>query len=168
MVVCDLRAGRYTRPGHLNSSAFAVAAEGAGVEIDAALTSNARKGHIKDLERALYAEVERLRIPILQDRFVKFETISGTPGVVVVDKDGMEQFIPADYVFDCTGTKRQVIHSVNELFPADPPFKLVPITEVPVSSHFIAYIKVPASEVHRLPTASGLYTDLQVLYRHHH
>lgn len=153
LVLYDPRAGVYTRPGHVNGSAFTAAAEGTGTEIDPSLMRGTRVGHIKDLERALYAEVVRLGITIDRRRFVKLSIDRATPGLIVADGEGTEEFISADYIFDCTGTKRQVIHAVNAVFSADPPFKFISITDVPVSRHFIAYVKVPNSELSRLPNS---------------
>ncbi len=54
-----------------------------------------------------------------------------SPGVVVIDNTtGLEESIPADHVLDCTGARREVIRSVNQLI-ATSPLKLSTFAELP-------------------------------------
>jgi tetratricopeptide (TPR) repeat protein len=140
VTVYDPRAGKYTRPGHLNRNVFATAQEGLGIEFWPEDTI----GHIKDLERALYKEAKRLGIKIENKRFVRLQADPKKPGVVV-DGEGGEETVEADYVFDCTGTRREVVAAVNKVVP-DSPLKLTTITELPVRNHFLAYVKVSKRE----------------------
>ena len=64
VVVYDPRAGDYTRPGHLNRNVFARAQDGLGFDF----WSGDKVGHIKDLERALYKEAQRLGIRLNRGR----------------------------------------------------------------------------------------------------
>ncbi len=125
VVIYDPRAGIYTRPGHLNLSAFRQAEAGINKEFWA----GTKTGHIKDLERALYAEAKSLGIKIENKRFVQLHQHTATPGVVVVDHEGKEEMVPADYVFDCTGSRREVINAVNRIVP-DSPLKLTVLQNI--------------------------------------
>jgi tetratricopeptide (TPR) repeat protein len=158
VVVYDPRADIYTRPGHLNANAFVTAESGTAAGIDADLLSGERRGHIKDLERQLYREAIRLGIRIENKRFVEFRPDATNPAVVVADADDKIEVVPADYVFDCTGSGRQVIKAVNKL-SAEPPFKLIPITEfeLPVKNHFLAYVKTASDDYTRLKAAEDSY-----------
>ena len=138
LVIYDPRAGNYTRPGHLSYSAFQKAEDGIGIYF----WPYGQKGHIKDLEKQLYSQATRLGIRIENKRFIKLKEKDATAaGVIVADSDDREEFIASDYVFDCTGARRLVINDVNRL-SAEPPFKLVTITEPPVTNNFLAYVKV--------------------------
>ena len=156
VVVYDPRAGTYTRPGHLNTNAFVTAERSSSAHIDADLLSGARTGHIKDLERQLYREAKRLGIQIENKIFIEFIPDATKPAVVVADLHGTREIVEAEYVFDCTGTSRQVIHAVNAL-SAEPPFKIKTIANLPVKNHFLAYVKVPSSEFPRLNAAALMY-----------
>ena len=138
LVIYDPRAGNYTRPGHLNYNSFQKAEDGIGIHF----WPYGRKGHIKDLEKQLYSQAQRLGIRIENKSFIKLKAKDATAaGVIIADSDGREELIVSDYVFDCTGNRRMVINDVNRL-SAEPPFKLVTITEPPVPNNFLAYVKV--------------------------
>jgi hypothetical protein len=142
VTIYDPRAGTYTRPGHLNPSAFRQAERG----LDTRLWSSETPGHIKDLERILHAEALRRHIIIEKKRFLRMHQDHAGHGIVVVNEDtGVEEIISADYVFDCTGVKREVVCAVNRLV-AEPPFKLTTITELPVLNHMLAYVKMDLSD----------------------
>ena len=143
IVVYDPRAGHYTRPGHLNRNVFRNAETGLNFDF----WPGDKAGHIKDLERALYKEATRLGIKIENKRFLRLHEDAKRPGVVV-GKDGMEELVEADYVFDCTGNRREVVSAVNHMIP-DSPLKLTTITELPVRNHFIAYVKIDKADWHR-------------------
>ncbi|STX51460.1 FAD binding domain [Legionella busanensis] len=141
VVICDPRAGNYTRPGHLNASVFETAKEGLKKDF----WPDNTVGHIRDLEKILYKEAQSLGIPIEKKRFLRMHKDPKKPGVVVQNERGDEEIIEADYVFDCTGAKREVIKAVNEE-TSDSPFQLVSIIEPPVTNHLLAYVKVSASD----------------------
>ncbi len=136
IVIYDPRAGSYTRPGHLNSEVFKKAEQGIGKKF-----WPDEKGHIKDLERKLYIEAQKLGIPIEKKRFITLRQDKIAPGVIIADEAGIEEFIPSKYVFDCTGSQRQVIHAVNHIAP-DSPLKLNKVTDISLPHHFIAYVKM--------------------------
>ena len=65
IVVYDPRAGNYNRPGHLHDDVFIEAQNGLGITF----WSFDKIGHIKDLERALYKEAQKLNITIEEKSF---------------------------------------------------------------------------------------------------
>ena len=135
VVVYDPRAGDYTRPGHLDEKVFRRAEDGINKQF-----WNKRVGHIKDIEKKLYEEAIKLSIKIEKKSFIGLHQDAKNPGVIVRTSES-DEIIPADYVFDCTGSRRTVVFAVNTLEP-ESPFKLKPITDIPVHNHFIAYIKM--------------------------
>lgn len=153
VVVYDPRAGEYTRPGHLNWNAFQKAEEGIGKKFWAG-----GAGHIKDLERALYAEALMLGIKIEKKRFVRLNQDVTLSGVVVTNTEGIEEVVQADYVFDCSGPRRAVVQAVNHLFP-DSPLTLSDFATVPVPNHFLAYVKMDETQYRRLAVASNIERD---------
>lgn len=140
MVVYDPREGNYTRLGHLNDSVIVFAQKGLGINFWPAN----KVGHIKDLEKKLYAEAKKIGIKIEKKRFLRLQQDEKHPGIVV-DNAGIEEFVEADYVFDCTGARREVISAVNHIVP-ESPLQLTTITELPVRNHFFAYVKINKSE----------------------
>ena len=155
IILCDPRIGRYTRPGHLGIFAFEKASEGVGVEfnIDFKKGETSTYGHIKDIERALYSEALKLGITIIQDRFCKLTpTDDGVDIVFENEKADSIHLSDSDYLFDCTGTRRMVVNSVNQLFPQQQPFKLETITNADKTykHHFLAYVKMTGDDLNRL------------------
>ncbi|KTD54774.1 FAD-dependent oxidoreductase [Legionella quateirensis] len=153
IVVYDPRAGHYTRPGHLNKDVFQNAESGLSFNF----WPGDKTGHIKDLERALYKQATQLRIKIENKRFLRLHEHATQPGVII-DNKGMEEFVEADYVFDCTGTRREVVAAMNHLIP-DSPLKMTTITELPVRNHFLAYVKMDKTEWNRFQ-----YDSTQIEY----
>lgn len=141
VVIYDPRAGNYTRPGHLNIDAFRKAEKGLGIHF----WPGDKQGHIKDLERALYAEVKRLGIKIENKRFIRLHEDPNAPGIVVAGTGGMEEVVEADYVFDCTGARRQVIAAVNSVVP-ESPLTMETITTPAVGNHILAYVKMSSTD----------------------
>lgn len=137
VVVYDPRAGHYTRPGHLNLNVFRQAEAGTGIDA----WPETKTGHIKDLERALYKKAKELGIKIENKRFIRLHEDEKKPGVVVTDDFGSEEIVEGEYVFDCTGGRREVVSAVNRLIP-ESPLQLKTITDLPVRNHFIAYVKI--------------------------
>ncbi|WP_131783785.1 hypothetical protein [Legionella gresilensis] len=154
LVVFDPREGNYTRPGHLNASAFEVAKEGLKNDF----WPDNTVGHIRDLEKILYREAKRLGIPIEKKRFVRMHKDPKKPGVVMQNEVGSEEIIETDYVFECTGAKREVIKAVNKE-TSDSPFQLDSITEPPVTNHLLAYVKVSANDWDRFQMNRGSVYD---------
>ena len=155
IVVYDPRAGHYTRPGHLNLSVFRQAEEGTGIEAWPA----SKTGHIKDLERSLYAKAKELGIKIENKRFIRLHEDEKKPGVVIADDTGTEEIVEGEYVFDCTGNRREVVSAVNRLIP-ESPLQLKPITELPVRHHFIAYVKISDSNWRQFERAEERISNL--------
>ncbi|CEG55544.1 FAD-dependent monooxygenase [Legionella fallonii] len=150
VVIYDPRAGNYMRPGHLNRNVFARAQEGLGIKF----WPDDKVGHIKDLERALYKEAQRLGITIEKKRFLRMHQDAIHPGVIV-DNDGAEERVEANYVFDCTGARREVVAAVNSAIP-ESPLQLTTITDLPVRNHFLAYVKISKDDWERFERDSTL------------
>lgn len=131
--VIDRRHGQYTRPGYIERRAFEAVAT--GLKIPPIVPSSS--SHIKDLERALYAKAQVVGIQFSDKNFTSIDERQ------VRLENG--ESIEADFVFDCTGSMRSVIHSLNETQGQH--FEMIPITEVAVKGHFIAYGKMLSSDV---------------------
>ena len=140
LVIYDPRAGSYTRPGHLNKSVFTTTESGLGISF----WPGDKVGHIKDLEKQLYEIALNLNIKIEPKRFICLHQDKQRSGIVV-EYEGTQEVVEADYVFDCTGSRRQVINAVNSII-SDSPLQLTKITELPVRNHFIAYVKISETD----------------------
>lgn len=136
IVVFDLRAGVYTRPGNLDRGVFQLVGEGIGLSFNLGQFC-----HIKDLERALFSKAQELGITIEKKQFIRLHQDSTVPGVVVANIDGVETFVAADHVFDCTGSQRVVVHAVNRICP-DSPMQLKTVSDVLLPDHFLAYVRI--------------------------
>lgn len=142
IIVVDPRAGHYVRPGHINSEAISKAERGLNKKLQFFI----KQSHIKDIERALYNSA-RTQMPIKTGRFVRFST---QPKGVIIEENGVEKLIECEYVFDCTGAKRALIHELNAIAKKDEtkPFNLSFISsKVTVKNHLLAYIKMSREDV---------------------
>lgn len=146
VVIYDPRAGNYTRPGRLNWVVFEKVE--AALKIDFGLADKKMSLHIKELERGLYKEAIRMGIPIVNLPFIRFHEDLGSPGVVVGGGD-TEQIIEADFVFDCTGSRREVVAAVNRAVP-ESPLRMETITTPPVTNHILAYVKMEEADAKKL------------------
>lgn len=158
LVVYDPRAGNYTRPGHINKNIL----ERLRNLITTSSTLNATRIHIKDIEHGLYATAISLGIEIQKKKFVGFHKNTENPGVLVAH-EGKVETVPCDYVFDCTGSKREVVHAVNAVHADKPPFILSPITkEVAVKQHYLAYVRMKHKHLELLrQSPQTVITDMQ-------
>lgn len=137
--VYDPRAGIYTRPGHVNKEDLEKVLQEIGEKI-----SVTQIVHLKDIERTLYEKINYYNIPVEKKSFLRFETRSDQKGIIVGDHEGTEEFVKCNFVFDCTGSKRTVVHAINQLI-SPPPFTVKPIVpEVNIKNNFIAYVKMSA------------------------
>lgn len=141
VVIYDLRAGIYTRPGHLSENVFKKAEETIGVKF-----WRGGVGHIKELERHLYTAALHAGVRIEKKHFKKLHPHETEPGIVIVDEDGREETVPAQYVLDCTGSRRDVVHAVNSIAP-DSTLKITTFADVPVPTHLLAYIKMDTRQL---------------------
>ncbi|USQ13147.1 hypothetical protein J2N86_10655 [Legionella lytica] len=138
--IFDPRAGVYLRPGHVNKEDLQKVLK----EINETKPITKRV-HIKDVERVLYKKIQYLNIPVEKKLFVRLSTTG--KGVIVANDENVEEFIECDFVFDCTGSKRSVVHAVNNII-SPKPFTIKPIvTEVNVKNNFLAYVKM--DEAHK-------------------
>jgi hypothetical protein len=151
LVVYDPRAGNYTRPGHLSPNVFTRAQKG----LDLNFWPANEQGHIKDLEKKLYIEATKLNIQIEHKLFLRLHQDEKNSGVIV-DNNGVEELIEADYVFDCTGSQRKVVAEVNKIIP-ESPLQPVPITDPPVRTHFLAYIRMNQKDWDRLERTAIIF-----------
>ncbi|WP_158617492.1 FAD-dependent oxidoreductase [Legionella sp. km772] len=145
IVIYDPRTGEYVRPGHVNSAHFR--------KLDRALGKSSLSssfGHIKDFERKLFKEISDLGIPAEKKEFVRFNE-GAKKSIVVKNSDGDEEIIECDYVFDCTGSQRTLVNTMNHLItPA--PFTLKPIKEnVVIKQHLLAYVRMSEEDLDRIP-----------------
>ncbi|MFT4059556.1 MAG: hypothetical protein QM652_08420 [Legionella sp.] len=93
----------------------------------------------------LYREAKKLGISIENKRFVRMHEDSKAPGIIVANNLNEEEIIQADYVFDCTGARREVVNAMNNVVP-NSPLQLTLITEFPVKNHFLAYVKISKND----------------------
>lgn len=142
LVVYDPRAGEYTRPGHLNSEVFYRAKIGLPADVKPSIGSS----HIKDFERQLYREAAQLNIRIERKKFVGL--VKEKNAVIVEDENGIQSTVACYYLLDCTGSKREVLHAVNNLVTNPPPFQITPVLKdhINVKNHFLAYVKMSAED----------------------
>lgn len=97
------RLGEYTRSGDYVENVFSDISE--AIKPLAITTTENR--HIKDIEKQLHQHAEALGIRFIKSKFTKFSTNHH-----LILSDGTS--IHADVVFDCTGTKREVINDFNQ------------------------------------------------------
>ncbi len=148
--IYDARAGCYTRPGVLDDRIFTKAGFA---------RPEGKKLHIKDYENQLYLRAKALGILIHKHDFLGLYPDVKNPGICV-DVNGNSVKIPFDLVFDCTGTARKVIHSVNTL-DAHSPMKLKTISNVLVPRHFIAFGNMSFDHRTKLETMIAEYEDME-------
>ncbi|RMX20980.1 hypothetical protein EAS68_04545 [Legionella jordanis] len=132
-------AGSYVRPGNINLAVFRKAERSIG--LGAPPSTNAV--HIKDIERALYKLALQLNIPVEEGLFVDFSTEE--KGIFIKEANGEQKFLACDYVFDCTGSKRVLVHAINARAGLNlpKPFQISPISgDVMVRNHMLAYVKM--------------------------
>lgn len=171
IVIYDPRAGEYVRPGHINNSQFwkLEAVIGKKVPIK-------HRGHIKDFERALFKEITELKIPTEKKEFVRFgenarkksiiikspdkvekKTILNSAGIeeeIIERTAGVEEEIECNFVFDCTGSRRTLVNTINALV-SPPPFSIKPIRKnVAIKQHLIAYVHLAEKDLDRIPHTS--------------
>ncbi|STX51506.1 Uncharacterised protein [Legionella busanensis] len=151
ILILDPRAGNYSRPGAVDVSIFTQAEKGLQ-----AVLPPAKSDHIRNIEKSLYQYSLSQNIRIERKQFVRFsEGTKGTKGVIVAykNKDNklIEELIPCDYVFDCTGSKRVLVSEINkihELRGTAKPFELTPVSkDVAIKNHLIAYIKLDQNTI---------------------
>jgi len=146
IMIVDPRAGCYTRPGLIES--FTVE------EVFSSLDLNYgpyKHGHIKDVERQLYALRQAKGVTFVNEKFINVRAASGVKGKYIVVSDGKdnEKIIPCDYVFDCTGTNREVVKKVNSYCKSQQqkePFNVQTYTDVSIKRHYLAYVKMSDSD----------------------
>ncbi len=157
IVVYDPRAGEYVRPGHINTDIFHVLEDKIGEKFWTNKT-----GHIKDFERILFERVSKLNIPIEKKSFVRFNNDPNHKGVILSDRDNNKEFVECDYAFDCTGSKRKLIHEVNKL-SIQPVFTLNQISnEINVKNHFLAYVKMTKEDLRAINNEDNYSTANQI------
>jgi tetratricopeptide (TPR) repeat protein len=84
----------------------------------------------------------RLGISIVKKSFVRLHQADKHSGIVVLDTEtGEEEIVPSHFVFDCTGQKRAVMWSINNIIKSSP-IQLIEMTTPPVKHHFIAYVEM--------------------------
>ena len=146
ILVCDPRAGAYVRPGHINAQVL----RNAKHILPPLSPLSSKNIHIKDIERIFYRTAVVLGIRIENKHYLGFTQDKVEPGVLL-EYDGISEHMPCRYVFDCTGTKRVLIHAVNSLYPKAPPFEVSPITSLVMVKHCVlAYVSVSPEDKERI------------------
>lgn len=134
----------YTRPGHMVCETFGIVANNLGIP-----TPHSPAHHIKELERVMYENLRKLPIEFIDETFVALQPQTETQpkGVITCARDGTQHTYPADYVFDCTGTKARVAQAVNDYCQttnAEPAFKTGALVDInPIPDHLIANVIIP-------------------------
>lgn len=162
IAIYDPRAGVYTRPGHVNRDLLFWLAPELGRRI-----SDKAAWHIKDIERLLFERIKQSNITVEQKKFVRFHEGAGNKGIVLQNLEGNEEVVECDFVFDCTGSQRSLIHEINRVVPT-PPFTLQSISsDVRIKRHIIAYGAMSEQQLRQLnekPLLSlELYTTQEYL-----
>ncbi|STX28840.1 4-hydroxybenzoate 3-monooxygenase [Legionella beliardensis] len=144
IIVYDPRAGDYVRPGLLDVDIFQRAEAGLSLP----LNFNKQTSHIRDIEKKLYNQAILQHILIEKKQFVRLS--EEEKGIYVAYQNEqhelVEEFVPCDYVFDCSGSKRVLAHNINskhERNKLSKPFVTSPISQdVIIKKHLIAYLKI--------------------------
>jgi|GEM_PF-2321432 len=143
--VFDRRAGDYIRPGHLNQGVFQHIEQ----EFGQRFWSFDKNGHIKDLERQLYKQAVDSGVSFEKLQFLRFDPAAGDKCIITQDAEGTEHAFASDYVFDCTGEKRALVHGANQVV-SPPPFQISRVLDnLDVKKNFLAYVKM-SSENYQL------------------
>jgi tetratricopeptide (TPR) repeat protein len=154
VTVVDDRVNTYKRPGQLDEKVFEKVGNELNITIDPSVA-----GHIKDLERALYAIASKH--PNITIRHATFLSVESN-GVRIVDiKTGKEEILaPFNLIFDATGQKRAVLESINEreiktsIKSKKNVFEFVDIADTPKKRHLLAYVKMDPKETKQIHKAA--------------
>lgn len=123
--------GKYTRPGYLLPQIFEEVSDLVG---DVIIPSPAC--HIKELERGLLAIARKNKnISIITQKYDR----TLPEGIVVADEKGVKKILPIKFnaIFDCSGSKRVVIHDINRDAIENkeaPPFSIEPCALNPIEN----------------------------------
>ena len=146
VIVFDPRQGTYLRPGHIDLRSLSRIVLKSGPLF---IEDISRYYHIKDVERALYALAIENQIQMESKSFLCFNDATNAIGVMVGAAEGIEELIECEYVYDCTGEKREIIQTVNAISREErPPFILSPVpADLPHHHYVLANIKIHADDV---------------------
>lgn len=126
--IVGLRLGNYTRSGNYVRGLVITAVN---FLIAPAKIKETTSRHLKDLENQLYGLVQTLDIPLYKEEFTRFidhKTIEKT------DREtGTKTLLPADLIYDCTGTSRSCLKKINEVH--EHTFTFEPILGNPYKSY---------------------------------
>jgi hypothetical protein len=149
----------YTRPGNFNLRQIHALYKQCGIPYP----EDAPSYHIKTVERGLYEKALDLGVVIKQQNFYQIAPLISEEKGILVLNDGITQFVACDYIFDCTGTHRAVIESVNTYY-RDKPFTISPITHVEFKHHLIAYIQMSGNDYLKIKNAdSNIYQPIAIV-----
>lgn len=140
VVLFDPHAGEYIRPGQFGEYIFRRVESGLETSLWPAIPKR-ESGHIKELERLLWLLATDAGARIEKKEFIRLHQDASTPGVIIAEKGGAEEFIAADMVFDCSGYQKVVIRDLNQRCP-ESPLKSTTFMDVPVPNHFIAQVRI--------------------------
>ncbi len=162
LIVVDPRVGNYTRVGHVVPAVFQLAKDTLNIKFN--LVEN-KYYHIKDFEKLLYTHALEIGIKIEKKSFVGFQAKNNIPGVSLSSSEGTE-WLAADYVLDCSGSRRATVHAINASY-TPPLFQEKIFNNEVISNYGIAYIKMKRSVVGEITNyfieqgkELGLHTEL--------
>jgi hypothetical protein len=125
----------HTRPGFYDSNVIEFYQKILGYNLPC---SNLEIAHMKDLERDLDKIATQYGVKIEKYAFKDFS--NDKKSIIVTDPEtNKDEIIPADYVFDCSGSKAVVINAINTKMESDPPFKKVVIKQNLIENHLLYY-----------------------------
>lgn len=125
VVVIGMRFDAFTRSASFNYTVFnEISKSIAPIKIKYSASE-----HIKEAERQLHEHAKKLGITFICGKFDSFE--KGQLKIISQDKTSLISLSKNDIVFDCTGTSRAVIKSINEKYKDNPIFKFTPIEKNP-------------------------------------
>lgn len=135
--------GEYIRFGRLNESTFERIENDLRFRIPHSFSNQ-----IKELERALYRRLCAYKVQFIQAEFIRLQAATeNMPRAVIVRSAAQEtDTYPADFVFDCSGSRALVANAANEhrhLLAAPPVFFRRPLAAFnPIPHHLLAQILV--------------------------
>lgn len=150
LLLCDPRLGHYTRTGHVIDKTVQLIQTFCDVSWeDTSYIS------IKSIEKKLYQKVKSLGIACTHEPFM---------GLIKTPRGALIGTTPVacDWVLDCTGTKRQVLHTFNELSDVKHLFQINTDFLPFFKNHMVASIRFPFSE----KMQEQLLTRMNYLYIH--
>ena len=140
VTVVGPRLGDYTRSGDYQLFVFDKVEEAI-----APLKITPSEGcHIKDIERQLYSYATSMDIKLIKG---KFDGFANQKQLVLKDSSNKNISMHADMVFDCTGTRREVINQFNQRSEPGPRFTIKQVGDFSNKSHALVRASLPDDDL---------------------